>query len=51
MKQTPRLLSRAEAVRYFADRKACADFKAFDKILRRCGGQPPREGDEIPTAK
>lgn len=34
--------------RFFADRKARADFKAFDKIMRRRGGKPPGEGDEAP---
>jgi hypothetical protein len=34
--------------RLFADRKARADFKAFDKIMKRKAGKPPRAGDEIP---
>jgi hypothetical protein len=29
-------------------RKAHADFKAFDKIMKRRGGKPPRAGDELP---
>jgi hypothetical protein len=33
---------------FFEDRKAHADFKAFDRIVRRRGGEPPREGDEMP---
>ena len=37
-----------ETARFFTDRKARADFKAFDKILNRRGGSKPREGDEIP---
>jgi len=28
--------------------KARADFKAFDKIMKRKGGKPPRSGDELP---
>ena len=40
-------LSALQMDRIFADRKARADFKAFDKIMKRRGGQPPREGDEI----
>ena len=36
---------------FFADRKARADFQAFDKLMRRRDGNPPREGDEIPNAK
>ena len=43
-------VSALETARYFADRKTRADFKAFDRILRRKGGQPPREGDEMPEA-
>ena len=31
---------------YFTDRRARADFAAFDKIMRRRRGEPPREGDE-----
>jgi hypothetical protein len=34
---------------FFEDRKARADFKAFDKIMRRKGGEKPREGDEMPA--
>jgi len=33
---------------YFDDRKARADFQAFDKIMRRRRGKPPRAGDEMP---
>jgi hypothetical protein len=32
----------------FANRKARADFKAFDKIMKRRRGKPPRTGDEMP---
>ncbi len=31
---------------FFAERKGRADLKAFRRILRRKGGEPPREGDE-----
>ena len=31
---------------YFSERRNRADFEAFDRILSRSGGQPPREGDE-----
>jgi hypothetical protein len=41
-------VSALRTARFFADRKARADFKAFDKIMRRRGGKPPREGDEMP---
>ena len=40
-----------QTARYFTDRKARADFAAFDKIMRRRGGEVPREGDELQTAK
>ncbi len=39
-------VSALQTARFFSDRKARADFKAFDKILKRRGGKPPREGDE-----
>lgn len=38
-----------ETARFFEDRKARADLAAFDQILRRSGGEPPREGDEMPS--
>ena len=40
-------VSALQTARFFQDRKARADFKAFDRIMRRRGGKPPREGDEI----
>ena len=42
-------VSALQTARYFADRKARADFNAFDKIMGRRGGKPPREGDEMPS--
>jgi hypothetical protein len=41
-------VSALRTAQYFADRKARADFKAFDKIMRRRRGKPPRQGDEMP---
>jgi hypothetical protein len=41
-------VSALETATFFEDRKARADFKAFDRIMRRRGGELPREGDEIP---
>jgi len=41
-------VSALETAHFFEDRKARADFQAFDKIMRRRGGDPPREGDEMP---
>lgn len=40
-------LSAMQTARFFADRRARADFKAFDKIMKRRGGEPPRPGDEV----
>jgi len=34
-------------INQFTGHKARADFKAFDKIMKRRGGKPPRQGDEI----
>jgi hypothetical protein len=33
---------------FFAERRARADFVAFRKLLKRKGGERPREGDERP---
>ncbi len=35
-----------EAETYFAERKARSDLPAFDRIMARKTGEPPREGDE-----
>jgi hypothetical protein len=43
-------VSALETARYFTDWKARADFQAFDKIIKRQGGKPPREGDERPRS-
>ena len=42
-------VSALQTARYFADRKARANFKAFDKIMKRRSGRPPRPGDELPS--
>lgn len=42
-------VSALQTARFFTDRKARADFKAFDKIMKRRGGRPPRPGDEVLT--
>ena len=42
-------LGKMQTARFFEDRKARADFKAFDKIMRRRRGKPPRQGDERPA--
>jgi len=32
---------------FFAERRNRADFTAFDRIMRRKGGENPQEGDEV----
>ena len=44
-------LSALQTAEFFADRKSRADFKAFDKLMKRRGGKPPRAGDEMPSSK
>jgi hypothetical protein len=33
---------------YFAERRGRADWDAFDRLMTRQGGEPPRPGDEMP---
>lgn len=33
---------------YFAERRSQADWAAFDRLMTRDGGEPPRPGDEVP---
>ena len=35
-----------QAETYFAERIAKADMAAFDRLMDRNGGEPPRDGDE-----
>ena len=44
-------LSALQTAEFFADRKSRANFKAFDKLMKRRGGRPPRTGDEMPGRK
>ena len=44
-------LSALQTAEFCFDRKARADFKAFDKLMKRRGGRPPRAGDEMPGSK
>jgi hypothetical protein len=37
-----------ETAQLFTDRKRRADFKVFDRIMKRRGGKPPRPNDEMP---
>jgi hypothetical protein len=41
-------VSAIQTARFFQERRARADFKAFDRIMKRRGGKPPRQGDEMP---
>jgi len=41
-------VSALRTAQYFADRKGRTDWDAFDRIMSRKGGEPPRPGDEIP---
>ena len=42
-------VSALQTAKYFMDRQARADFKAFDKIMKRKGCAKPRVGDEMPS--
>lgn len=33
---------------YLAERRGRADWAAFDRLMARDGGEPPRPGDEVP---
>jgi hypothetical protein len=44
-------LSALQTAEFFSSRKARADFKAFDKIMKRRGGKAPREDDEMPPVR
>jgi len=35
---------------YFAGRAGRADFRAFDRLMRKRGGEAPRPDDEIPES-
>lgn len=41
-------LAALRTAEFFAERKARANFKAFDKLMKRRRGKPPRPGDELP---
>jgi hypothetical protein len=32
---------------FFAERRSKADFKAFDRLMRRKGGEAPRDEDKM----
>jgi hypothetical protein len=35
---------------YFAEHRSRADWAAFDRLMSRPGGKPPRAGDDMPEA-
>jgi len=39
-------ISAMKTAQFFVERKARADFAAFNRIMSRSGGEPPRPGDE-----
>lgn len=39
-------LSAMNTASYFAERRSRADLAAFKRIMKRKGGEPPRQGDE-----
>jgi hypothetical protein len=41
-------LSALRTAEYFRQRAARADLEAFDRLMSREGGEPPRPGDELP---
>jgi len=40
-------VSAMETAQFFAQRRAQADFEAFNRILNREGGELPRSGDKL----
>lgn len=42
-------LSALKTAEYFERRAERGDLAAFDRFMNRDGGEPPREGDEIPA--
>jgi hypothetical protein len=43
-------LSAMRTAEFFAERRARTDFAAFDRLMRRRGGEPPAPDDTIPEA-
>jgi hypothetical protein len=40
-------LAAMSTAEFFAERRTRADFKAFDRLMRRKSGEPPGRGDTI----
>jgi hypothetical protein len=38
---------KADTAGFFAERRARADFKTFDRLMRRKGGEMPRADDKV----
>lgn len=41
-------LAAMNTAEFFAERRARADYDAFDRLMRRQGGEPPRTEDRFP---
>lgn len=41
-------LAAMNTAEFFAERRARGDLEAFDRLMRRKGGEHPRAGDELP---
>ncbi len=41
-------VSALRTARYFEERKGLTDWDAFDRIMGRSGGEPPRTDDRLP---
>ena len=41
-------LSALKTADYFVERAKRADLETFDRLMSRPGGEPPRDGDEVP---
>jgi len=42
-------LSALDTQAFFEERRQKANVEAFDRIMNRSGGEPPRPGDEMPS--
>lgn len=43
------IVSTLQSAQYFPDRQVRADLQAFERIRKRTGGEPPRDGVENPA--
>jgi hypothetical protein len=42
-------LSALDPQAFFEERRRKANIEAFDRIMQRSGGEPPRPGDDLPS--